>query len=1625
MAKLNQIDERHPSGALTSDQPAGSPGWNVAIPVIRISTCGPFTVEILDTPPEGNPALARYTTLSPQRVHEHDGRALALLRLLSNAEGRFVSKDQLMTLLCQERKASITEKTLQNIISSLRDLLTLPDDQKIPHLIAYVKATRESGDGYQLAAFPLVWLDIDAITCNIEQATLKQRFHDDPFPYWQRAYKLASRGTYLIAEPFSDWAQIRRDMLKDQLRQCVHALSRLSLSRFGEAGEEEVTRMLLSYCRIDPLDEDALRTLLELLCKQGRYQEMLSWYETLEDALDEAGLTKTGQVHTPHPSTAEIAAYARLKQREVLSAEHWASSDHAPLTPATPSAQVVSSTAQPLPASAAMPAPEAGVHSGAPITRGDLVPSHEEGETPHAGASGFDRFDAFTGPLHSETRHLIGREAWHSHILQMVQASLPKKLIVLHGPIGIGKSSELKRLAELLRHQDQDSIHVLAPLLFEVEQHSDPDAALDAFVGMVLHECTPAPFPAAASRLVLMNLALSALQQSQKPLVILLDNAECLLTGQGQLAPCWQTFLMRYLKSQHQVTLILATKEWQDWSGRENSWLAEIPVPPLSPAESVSVLQRLGLQEVSVELLEAVGTYLGGIPLLLEWTAKLVTNAHLFTYWQTVYGSKTGRWQATQTPADTTSQRLQHLLASPSGLNLHLANKLSPMLQCLLEKHLSTAARLVLNRLAVATLPLGKAALQVLCSRLDLLQELRSASLLIAYTNRIQLLPVVAWTVQQDLTPEQRRLAEEGVIEAYTCWLDEGDLEMQEAGNVITELAVLLLTHHRLLESAQLLLRYGWLSFKRGNAPRIARLAEAILQQFDWSAELETWCGGKLLHYFLTRYLGNKFNVRQRLQDYLVIDEAVITGKVALRPYTQVSITAYFMACAMDDLDFEKAQEALDKCKNRLSPLCATNMDLRASLLEKQALIFSIWCSYAEEQGNQEQESRLRDQAIALFQQSAWMLATHNEPRTLESALLKKREAFALNYLGYHLYRIGHYNEALQALHQSLDLQEQGYGEVDGLPACYGDLSLTLIALGRFREALHFDEKAYTEAERLAKAGHTSSRKEVWVYHINRGYLYLRLGRVHEAKALIQEALPHIALHRRIYTMLGEQAKKEIEEWRRNAVSPQHQLDWRWVERYRTLASFDSYWWLAPAGPFTEEEQREWEQSFNHHLDEATKTRLGTLMTRSVQREVRTAMDERREPLLHYPALDIEDVRTRIVGLLQLDTQVLREEPNALVRSLYHDTIEEELHFLYLIQATYERRNEHFREHNLSLNPLPTVEEMRYVFSRVRHYVLQSLLNPRAKEAAEQFLEICKQYGLTFDLSYTEEEEKALRQTISFAPTQQQVHMISVQAAKRFFETVFQKTNFTGWQVAIDPNPEGTRVEQGLRCLFLGNRSYSVKEVKQLLSHELAGHVARCLAGEHSLLGLLGIHSKNSLETEEGLGIYYEMKDVEREGRVFGETGLWFGTLATGLASGVLTPPQTFPSVYNFFVTFTAMYRLLVRPDQDIEAAHRNAQRIARERCLRTFRGVPDLTQSGICYSKDAHYLRGLRKVEKALQEDKQILDHLAVGVVAIDRLPVLQELGIVSAPRPLRNLAEDSSLDDYLRSFDQKEVKE
>ncbi len=114
--------------------------------------------------------------------------------------------------------------------------------------------------------------------------------------------------------------------------------------------------------------------------------------------------------------------------------------------------------------------------------------------------------------------------------------------------------------------------------------------------------------------------------------------------------------------------------------------------------------------------------------------------------------------------------------------------------------------------------------------------------------------------------------------------------------------------------------------------------------------------------------------------------------------------------------------------------------------------------------------------------------------------------------------------------------------------------------------------------------------------------------------------------------------------------------------------------------------------------------------------------------------------------------------------------------------------------------------------------------------------------------------------------------------------------------------------------------------------------------------------------------------------------------------------------------------RRLRRSNEDVQTAQQRAREVALSRCLRTFRGVPDLERARVFFGKDVVYLRGLRLIERAVAQDETILDHLTVGKVALEHLPDLQELGIVSSPQLLRKLAHDPDLEAYVLSFEQME---
>src|SRR5258708_24854581 len=448
----------------------------------------------------------------------------------------------------------------------------------------------------------------------------------------------------------------------------------------------------------------------------------------------------------------------------------------------------------------------------------------------------------------------------------------------------------------------------------------------------------------------------------------------------------------------------------------------------------------------------------------------------------------------------------------------------------------------------------------------------------------------------------------------------------------------------------------------------------------------------------------------------------VTTGQLKVEPLMEVHLVDHLMIGRMNEDRYEEAQRLLEGCFSRLESRLSGDAELRATLVSKQGCLYREWSGFAESRGQVEEMKRMRSQAIEAYRESFALLERAEQEEglhPLRQDTIKKKQASVLNNLAYQLNRAGRFAEALQSINHCIDLKKQGYADLDSLAASYGEKSQILAALGDFREALRFDELASEEIGRSADAGDTRSQADGWIYQVNQGRLYLLIGRAGEAERLLRETLPVKTQRRRIYKVLAEKALKEIENAKASSPDAQFQLDWRWVRRYRRLSAYDAYWWWASAGPFTAEEQRRWEKLFTPEVDEATKDQLREILVQSRDRELSAARAAQREPQLSYPALAIAEVRQRIADFLQLDAEIADDEPNVMVRRLYHGAIEDEVCFLRLIEATHEGEGERFWELTQHLYPRPTGAEMQYALEQVRQLLLQGSKLPETGAASE------------------------------------------------------------------------------------------------------------------------------------------------------------------------------------------------------------------------------------------------------------------------------------------------------------------
>ncbi len=321
------------------------------------------------------------------------------------------------------------------------------------------------------------------------------------------------------------------------------------------------------------------------------------------------------------------------------------------------------------------------------------------------GQTEIEHQERFSQPFLADVGHLIDRPLWHEELKGLLFPARGKKLVIIRGTAGVGKSSELSRLA--IHLLGQPSYRMIFCNLRLHERTRTPEEALEELLGAIFRELgIPLPQLPALSFADQTALLLDRFEHMEQRLMLLIDHGECLMQEHHRLAACWERFFSAFLRSRHQAKIILATRLWLGWTSNDPLFVDETTIPPLSEEQAVCLLQRLGLQAVPVPLLRGVYHTIGGVPLCLEWVAALVKRRQEDD-WGAFEMEDAETMQATVSPA-TMTRALQRFLAGPRVFGGPPESVVTPFLERLFSSQsLSADALHVLRVLSVAAIPLA------------------------------------------------------------------------------------------------------------------------------------------------------------------------------------------------------------------------------------------------------------------------------------------------------------------------------------------------------------------------------------------------------------------------------------------------------------------------------------------------------------------------------------------------------------------------------------------------------------------------------------------------------------------------------------------------------------------------------------------------------------------------------------------------------------------------------------------------------------------------------------------------------------------------------------------------------
>src|SRR5262249_33230498 len=148
-----------------------------------------------------------------------------------------------------------------------------------------------------------------------------------------------------------------------------------------------------------------------------------------------------------------------------------------------------------------------------------------------------------------DVSHVVGRDDWLQTALSYLHTVPAKKLVVVRGMMGVGKTTCLKLLLHTLSEQDgyQPILH-----LFVSREDMTPEDHLDNFLAAILAKREVVlPESKMPSREAQIKLLLSDLHKAKERVVLLLDDAQMILDERGQIPACWQDFFTEFLGRPH------------------------------------------------------------------------------------------------------------------------------------------------------------------------------------------------------------------------------------------------------------------------------------------------------------------------------------------------------------------------------------------------------------------------------------------------------------------------------------------------------------------------------------------------------------------------------------------------------------------------------------------------------------------------------------------------------------------------------------------------------------------------------------------------------------------------------------------------------------------------------------------------------------------------------------------------------------------------------------------------------------------------------------------------------------------------------------------------------------------